>query len=583
MRPLLLFGALFAVLLPSCYSAGEGQAPPLNAVYFPTGLALDGPSQEDGHRHFLFVASSDFDLQYRSSALASYSLTLIGQAVPHPCNSDLDCGKTVGKPLCDTAEVPHSANYVPSYFCVASPGVDPATQGPADPDPCAGLGQNSAADRLLYPGRCRPVDPQGAQATTDSKNGKNTVLAYSVGIGSFATDIIQRGYPGVADGTGRLFLPVRGDATLHWIDVNAAGEMSCGQESTTDGSCDKRHRAGDNILDNTQDLRQPSEPFGVDATSDGKYIAVTNQTDGSISLYMNDWTQTGPTLQHILAGLPQRPVAIAAVPVPAVTAPTGDTPETDGRPAGYEDAFLVAYRNAPQIDLLRVHQTDGQSLFSSRYVLNYAGSAGINANSIGSDSRGIVIDDAARTADYAACDAAAKPLSAANTACRLQVHQPSVFVSNRTPSSLLTGALVPNAAYAAGTSELPAFTDTVSLTAGPSRVVLGQVRVPATSTTPGARTDENGQPYVLEARVFVVCFDSRRIFVYDPVRHNIDTIISTGRGPYAIAIDDTSGLGYVAHFTDSYIGVIILDQRFHQSYGSMIASIGNPSPPRASK
>jgi len=580
MRPLLLFGALFAVLLPSCYSAGEGQAPPLNAVYFPTGLALDGPTgvaKAGETRNYLFVASSDFDLQYRSSALASYSLTLIKDAVPHPCNSDLDCAKSVGKPLCDTAEVPHSANYVPSYFCVATPGVDPATQGAADPDPCAGLGQNSAADRLLYPGRCQPVNPEAARPTTDPNNGKNTVLASSVGIGSFATDIIHRVQPSTTDVTGRLFLPVRGDATLHWIDVNAAGEMSCGQESTTDGSCDKRHRAGDNILDNTQDLRQPSEPFGVDATSDGRYIAVTNQTDGSISLYVND-AEGGPTLRHILAGLPQRPVAIAAVPPPDSALISG----TD-----YQPAFLVAYRNAPQVDLLRVNDTDRVGTNpvpeSARFVLNYAGSAGINANSIGSDSRGIVIDDAARVADYAACGVASTPPSAADIACRLQVHQPSVFVANRTPSSLLTGALVPNAAYAAGTSELPAFTDTVSLTAGPSRVVLGQVRVPATSTTPGARTDENGQPYVLEARVFVVCFDSRRIFVYDPVRHNIDTIISTGRGPYAIAIDDTSGLGYVAHFTDSYIGVISLDQRFHQSYGSMIASIGNPSPPRASK
>jgi DNA-binding beta-propeller fold protein YncE len=83
--------------------------------------------------------------------------------------------------------------------------------------------------------------------------------------------------------------------------------------------------------------------------------------------------------------------------------------------------------------------------------------------------------------------------------------------------------------------------------------------------------------------VFVVCFDSRRIFVYDPKRRMIEAVISTGRGPYALAIDDARGLGYVAHFTDSYLGVISLDQRFPQTYATIVASIGTPSPPRSSK
>jgi hypothetical protein len=39
---------------------------------------------------------------------------------------------------------------------------------------------------------------------------------------------------------------------------------------------------------------------------------------------------------------------------------------------------------------------------------------------------------------------------------------------------------------------------------------------------------------------------------------------------------------YVAHFTDSYLGVIDLDQR-NSTYGTMLATIGRPSAPRASK
>jgi hypothetical protein len=140
--------------------------------------------------------------------------------------------------------------------------------------------------------------------------------------------------------------------------------------------------------------------------------------------------------------------------------------------------------------------------------------------------------------------------------------------------------MTPDFSYANGTSELPSFVDTVALTSGPSRVVLGSVKVPTTSTGDGM---DDGGPFDFERRVFIVCFDSRRVFVYDPKRRIIEAIITTGRGPFALAIDEKRGLGYVAHFIDSYLGVISLDQRFPQTYASVVASIGPPSPPRASK
>jgi hypothetical protein len=38
----------------------------------------------------------------------------------------------------------------------------------------------------------------------------------------------------------------------------------------------------------------------------------------------------------------------------------------------------------------------------------------------------------------------------------------------------------------------------------------------------------------------------------------------------------------VAHFTDSYIGVIDLDQR-HHTFGTMIRALGRPSAPRGDR
>jgi hypothetical protein len=576
MRPPLLFVALSAVLLGSCFSPGDGQSPPLKSLYFPTGLALDvipkvpqdpsdEPEQPDPPKH-LFVASSDFDLQYKASALASYDLVSLQAYLPQSCNVDADCAD--GKE-CDAASANHLVSGNPSYFCVA-PGTE-AT-------PCGALGEHSAADQLLFPGRCASIDPRVHPE----------VIADQVQIGAFATDAVFKatGKGGSSAAKGRLFLPVRGDATLHWIDVLAAapgiadGAFDCGQ-SAPDFSCDGLHRIGDNTDENLNNLKQEPEPFAIAVDDNGNNIAITNQTTGSVSLYVNQWADAVPIrLDYVLTGLPTAPVGIAALPAPLLPSDTL-----------YETGFLTVYRNAPQVDLLRVH-SDGNNEEHDNYqpnVLTRAAAVAINANSIGSDSRGIVIDDSQREADYRVCqkpcfgltDAARDACLHQQTACLQAVHQPNVFVSNRAPASLLIGALTPDSSYVWGTSELPAFTDSIPLPAGPSRVVLGKVRVPGTAQS--TLKDEAGRPYELEQRVFVVCFDSRRIYLYDPVRHVIDAIVSTGRGPFALAIDEARGLGYVAHFTDSYLGVISLDQRFPKNYAAIVASIGVPSPPRTSK
>jgi DNA-binding beta-propeller fold protein YncE len=111
---------------------------------------------------------------------------------------------------------------------------------------------------------------------------------------------------------------------------------------------------------------------------------------------------------------------------------------------------------------------------------------------------------------------------------------------------------------------------------------MGDVKVAPSSVTGTTKHDSAG-PYDLERRVFVICFDSRRIFVYDPKRHVFDPTVATGRGPHALAVDSARGLAYLGHFTDSYLGVISLDQRFPKTYATIVASIGAPKAPRTSK
>jgi DNA-binding beta-propeller fold protein YncE len=370
-------------------------------------------------------------------------------------------------------------------------------------------------------------------------------------IGAFATDLLLRTRPQLdldRDGSNdipsgppeRLLVPVRGDTTLHWFDVED-GMLECGQAGN-DGACDNAHRAGQNAAkENTRDLSLATEPFAIDASQDGRTIVVTNQTSGTASLFVDDWSQQGPFLRFALASesIPSRPVGIVSLPR------TGSfTPET----------FLMTFRNSAQVRLLRF-EDDEASTPEREYLIDNGG-VGIDANSVGSDSRGIAVDPSARELALARC-------SDGDQACRDQaVLTPiDVYVANRSPSSLLIGRTQPPLEY-------PYFFQSLPLTTGPSRVVVGKVRA------------ASGE---LEVRVFVVCFDSRRIFVYDPKRKRFEAEILTGRGPHAVAIDTQRALMYVAHFTDSFVGVFSLDLGSPASYGSMLGMLGTPKAPRSSK
>jgi hypothetical protein len=145
-----------------------------------------------------------------------------------------------------------------------------------------------------------------------------------------------------------------------------------------------------------------------------------------------------------------------------------------------------------------------------------------------------------------------------------------VYVANRTPASLLVGRTAQTDDLV-GTSELPSFHDNIPLTAGPSRVVMGHI------------VDKAGN---WVERVFVLCFDSATIFVYDPARRIVESEIFTGRGPHSLAFmqsDSKLPYAFVGHFTDSYVAVVSLDQRYPQTFGSTLAILGIPTPPRASK
>lgn len=502
------------LFLSGCFGPGEGVEVPRDQIYFPVGLALDSVADDGGASKHLLVVSSDFDLQYNGGAVQSYDLGVLYEQLPVRCASTDECR---GGLVCDAG------------LCVTAEG----------DSPCA-TGDRPDADRLLYPGRCNPISPTlpGLQISTAK-------------IGAFATDAVLRASP---DGSQRrLFVPVRGDRTLHWLDVTERdgqdGSLDCGQQS--DGACDARHRVGDDASETTRGIELGAEPFAIDATAHAENIVVTNQTTGVVALFTNDqnaWSPSsgGPKLEFaytIDSNSRLAPVGVAALPLAQIEEPSA---------AAF--TFMLTFRNSAQVRLFRSAADDAST--PARGYLVDGGGVGIVANSVGSDSRGIAIDDAARKS--AERDCAAGDASCLQQAALVPL---DVYVANRSPASLLIGRTTPPQQY-------PYFFQSLPLTAGPSRVVIGKV----TNAAGGEET-----------RVFVVCFESRRIFVYDPARARIEAEIFTGRGPHAVSVDTQRKLLYVGHFTDSYIGIFSLDLAHPDTYGTMLGTLGEPQAPRSSK
>jgi hypothetical protein len=429
-------------------------------------------------------------------------------------------------------------------------------------------------------------------------------------IGAFATDL-QLSVTGT-----RLFAPVRGDASLTWADVAAdtgvpsfsqpanarypAFELDCGVR--VEGRCDPEHHAGNDANEpgNTRNITMPGEPFGMAQSEDGTVITITHQTDTKTSLLSTGLVpgqpSVSPALQFVLDGLPQGGVGIAAIPHDPLAFPDcgsgADPSQCLPRPA-----FLQTSRATPEIDLLRYYSDEGYGTTSSSlyrpYIVRESFEA-ITANASGTDSRGIAIDPTPRLRCEASLAAKGAATPEALQACaRLPAR---VFVANRSPESLLVGEVgepQSNGDVMTYNPDALLIYKNVPLTVGPSHVYVAPI------------VDRSGN-YAL--RVFIVCFDSASIIIYDPEAAEVENVIRMGPGPYAIAFDpfdlhdvaagafvkddltvkEPSGtpvkayrFAYVASFTDSFVQIIDLDgsRADKSTFEQVVFTLGAPTQP----
>ncbi len=510
--------------LLACFPTSDGLEPPLDRLYFPVGVALSAGGNQ------LYVASSNFDLQYNSGSLLVLDAKAIRAHLPTPCRSDDDCSS--GRRCDDGAQGDSAA----TFLCVDDQG-----------SPCGDLGVQSLADRFFAPGPCQALPLRESELVLDGAR-----------IAPFATDLAYSLLPG---GEGaRVYVSVRGDATLHWADVrddiNDVGpDLDCGQDNRS-RRCDENHRRGNQDDEETpRGERMPTEPSWLGVSSDGEVILVPHQINGSISVFTH--TARGPRLRDVLTGLGPNPMAAAAVPPPRLLTYGGEQPA---------QRFLVSFREAGTAQT-RVELFEYQHEPAAGYPhLVRRGSELATISNPGQDARGIAVDASVRQRCEAECDSQCEQEAEACESClsRCAAVPLDVYIANRSPASLLIGKTRPNVS-AQLTDDIPDISLVEPLRGGPSRVVVGDV------------IGTDGSP---QSRVFVLAFDTRGLYIYDPHFGRIEARLTTGRGPQGVAIDSARGLGYIVHFTDSFISVVDLDRR-HATYGQVLLNVGTPTPPQS--
>ena len=621
--------ALLMAAAGGCYDIGDGTKPPLENFYFPVGLQVSHGGS------VLYVVNSDFDLQYNGGTLQSYDLRLIRNHVlksiedpnhpelplvrrntggSDPCPGDPPIFKEGGgrQPLGETCAPPvDSPFYVRDSAVIGAFASDLQLSLPPDrlipniprlPVEGRACGQDvdccEAGDNACLTGASRPfacIAPAGASsATCELRSGTRRF--------------------------DRLFAPVRGNATLTWASVErdtfdsappasrdvfyGPFKIQCGQDANS--RCDHLHQVGEDPDEpgNTRGLTMPGEPFGMAISPDGESIVITHQNETRSSLYTTGLSRnqnddgtasfdgaTPPAIQFVVDEVPFGGVGIAAIP--------HDRDAFPGATALPRPAFFETSRAIPQVSLIRQYADEFGGVGASvrRPFLDVETTIPITAAAGGTDSRGIAIDPTPRLA----CKARILPADPAKGRTEAQVaaelvacarKSARVFIANRTPPALLVGDVgITEGTDGAYDPDRLVIHTSVPLAGGASKVYLAPIV-------------ERDGTYAL--RVFVVCFDTAQVFIYDPDGGALENVIRVGPGPFALAFDPFDmndvarrlpvpfdnhepGKGlrryrfaYLASFTQSYVQVIDLDnaQPNHATFERVVFTLGTPTNPK---
>ena len=260
----------------------DGAPLPPGLMSFPIAIELSVDEDADGNPKYLYVTSSNFGLQYNSGNVQSYDLEKVVEAI------NAECVGAGVKEECLETDFEGDIN---DPDCRCDPEADAACVA-IPPDRCSVVPASLQFRDLGAALRLVPVEG---------------LLRAEVEIGSFSDGL------GIATDGRRLYLPVRSDANLTFIDVNEEGQLSCGGEFGQRHTCTETYRSGSvEQVNPTVDLTLPSDPVDVyvgDLAADfappsspddpafrGDYILMAHR-EGNASLFLDQLRPGGPEPQ----------------------------------------------------------------------------------------------------------------------------------------------------------------------------------------------------------------------------------------------------------------------------------------------
>jgi len=301
-----------------CTAALDEVRPPDNQFFFPTGVEIS-PDES-----VLFVTNANSELRYDSGTVS-------------------------------VMDIPAVRSLVDDWLAT---GVVPST-----PDP----------DNTKNPACERDVN---ASHTLICNENQALIADATVRTGNFATEL---GVQTLADGNLRLFIAMRGDPSVTWIDYDrTARQLECGGSGAIP-VCDDTHR----ITQMREDLELPTlvdEPFGIYVDSDNEYAMVTHLSSGAVSLIDTPADGTAPLLVDSLGGL----FSAGNNSTPGAVGIAGRRPGADGNllyvTSRTESRIQTVYVNRPTGDFPQIVPSD---FFFLRNVVPSDDSRGIVFSSDG--------------------------------------------------------------------------------------------------------------------------------------------------------------------------------------------------------
>ena len=518
---------LFAVVVMGCVGAcslhQNGVNPPDNRIFLPGGALIQpcagdpsDPSLCGGDlkgSHWMYVVNSNSDLRYNAGTVAAVDLSKVRQDGDCSFRDQPDCpvdnpasGSTPRWPRCDQNPKFLDPRYVP----------------PANP-----------------PYKCcfDSLDPNILNC--DEQRYINDQRNSTIRIGSFGGRPVMQEMPPGGAVAERMFVPVRGDTSITFMNVDATADsvaFSCTGSRTSPNppsryaACDDHWRItraddpvnGDSAasLPDDQVYNVPAEPYAVAVDSRSHLLYVGHLRGGDVSLIdLGDGQEnTRPNLATVYHNLlPADPNGLEGITGLTIKDPvTGD---------GCFGAIYATSRFRPVVGSFVVYGLDGcprsATLPGSPSVQIVGRGEIISTGIAGAEARGI---EFVRRKSITAPECKVTPPDPACAPDRF-------FVLQRTPPALVAidaNTLVPFSV--------------VEVCQGPTHLVQ--------------QLDAQGATLAL----LVTCFDAGEVDVVDPWVPRIRSIVPVGRGPITTVLDPADPTrGYVVGFGGNNIVVLHLD------------------------